>query len=1054
MASILVATGFVRIDADTSAADKALKAFGAVGAQALTTTLLPATAAVATGLGAVASAAAVATAAMGAYGAAVAPQFKQIAEASQKQQAAEDAKAKSTVASAEAQRLAKKYGYEYGYQVKVTSKMTAEAQRNAREYNAALSASQSATKTAQQNQALYKQELAGMPPATRQTAEALAKLKDAQKTWSDSLSASTMPLFTRGIEWLTRLLPRLTPVVRDVAQELGGFVSSLRTGVAGQVFQQFGQNVTTNGAGALRTFLNTVRNLTVGFVGLLNTFMPVSTQVTGGLEQLTEKFALWGATSQNSPGLQRMMEIARDSAPAFQQLASAVADVVSAAGPLAGVGLKVLTILAQIVEAIPTPVLKLLVPAIIAVNLALKAYAIYQAAATAATWLFATSVTASTGTVYASRAALVAHRIILIATAVATGIATAATTAWTIATRIASAAMLAFRYVLVAVRLAVVLTAAGFRILAVAMLSNPIGLIITGLVLLGVAFVVLWKKSETFRNIVKGAWEGIKVAAKAVADWFMNTLVPFFKMVWDNIYKYYLRPLIWYWTVAVPNAAKFLWSLVVRYFSLMWSAVKFVWDTWQKVFLRPFLWFYTQALPNAAKFLWQKVTGFFTLLYNGVLGTYNVIKNRVFSPLGNFFTKTIPGWAQTTKDRVVGFFRDMASGIGTMWSAIKNKTKEPINWVIKNVWNNGILSVWKKITGWIGLSNKLGTIKLLASGGTVGPARPGMFNKPTAIVGEGNPRYPEYVIPTDPKYAARAKGLWQAAGAHFMEDGGILGKIGGAISGAISSVADFVSDPLGKAKKLFNGPLDRLKGLGSSAWTQMVSKFPRMAVDGLLGLVKDAASGLIGNIAGAVGLGGGGGAGVERWRGVVQMALRQVGQPPAYTDITLRRMNQESGGNPTAVNKWDINWQRGYPSVGLMQVIRPTFQSHAGPYRKTGPFLYGVSTNPLANIYASMRYALAAYGSLPRAYNRVGGYANGTAGTTSGMHLFGEAGPELGFTPAGWRILNARQSAGLVGRGLVIERLVVENHGVIGSQYEVENWLVATLTDLKRKGRV
>ncbi|WP_151484853.1 hypothetical protein [Streptomyces albicerus] len=71
------------------------------------------------------------------------------------------------------------------------------------------------------------------------------------------------------------------------------------------------------------------------------------------------------------------------------------------------------------------------------------------------------------------------------------------------------------------------------------------------------------------------------------------------------------------------------------------------------------------------------------------------------------------------------------------------------------------------------------------------------------------------------------------------------------------------------------------------------------------------------------------------------------------------------------------NWQRGYPSVGLMQVIRPTFQRHAGRFRNAGPFMYGVSINPLANIYSSMRYALAAYGSLPRAYNRAGGYDNG-----------------------------------------------------------------------------
>jgi murein DD-endopeptidase MepM/ murein hydrolase activator NlpD/phage-related protein len=123
--------------------------------------------------------------------------------------------------------------------------------------------------------------------------------------------------------------------------------------------------------------------------------------------------------------------------------------------------------------------------------------------------------------------------------------------------------------------------------------------------------------------------------------------------------------------------------------------------------------------------------------------------------------------------------------------------------------------------------------------------------------------------------------------------------------------------------------------------------------------------------------GGDGGTGVQRWRGVVQQALGQVHQSLGLVNTTLRRMNQESGGNPRAVNRTDINWKNGTPSVGLMQVIRGTFERYAGPYRKTGPFMYGVSVDPLANIFASMKYALARYGSLASAYNRPGGYARG-----------------------------------------------------------------------------
>ncbi|WP_189552940.1 peptidoglycan DD-metalloendopeptidase family protein [Streptomyces lavendofoliae] len=160
---------------------------------------------------------------------------------------------------------------------------------------------------------------------------------------------------------------------------------------------------------------------------------------------------------------------------------------------------------------------------------------------------------------------------------------------------------------------------------------------------------------------------------------------------------------------------------------------------------------------------------------------------------------------------------------------------------------------------------------------------------------------------------------------------------------------------------------------------------------------------------------GAGGAGVQRWSGVVRRALGLVGQPASHAGITLRRMNQESGGDPNIVNRWDSNWRAGHPSVGLMQVIRPTFQRHAGRYRTTGPFSYGVSTNPLANVYASMRYALAQYGSLPRAYNRPGGYASGGTPRAGEWAWVGEQGPELVRFGAPSRVYSNADSTALVG---------------------------------------
>lgn len=108
--------------------------------------------------------------------------------------------------------------------------------------------------------------------------------------------------------------------------------------------------------------------------------------------------------------------------------------------------------------------------------------------------------------------------------------------------------------------------------------------------------------------------------------------------------------------------------------------------------------------------------------------------------------------------------------------------------------------------------------------------------------------------------------------------------------------------------------------------------------------------------------------GVEQWRGLAIEALKYVGEDPGLVDVMLRRMNQESGGNPTIQNNWDSNAKKGTPSIGLMQTIAPTFQAHAGELAGRG------ITDPFANMVASLRYAKSRYGDVAKAYNRRGGY--------------------------------------------------------------------------------
>lgn len=85
--------------------------------------------------------------------------------------------------------------------------------------------------------------------------------------------------------------------------------------------------------------------------------------------------------------------------------------------------------------------------------------------------------------------------------------------------------------------------------------------------------------------------------------------------------------------------------------------------------------------------------------------------------------------------------------------------------------------------------------------------------------------------------------------------------------------------------------------------------------------------------------------------------MAQQGIPGTYDGI-YRNVMRESSGNPNAINLWDSNAAAGTPSIGLLQVIQPTFDAYHVP---------GTSTNiydPVANITAACNYAYHVYGSI------------------------------------------------------------------------------------------
>lgn len=99
------------------------------------------------------------------------------------------------------------------------------------------------------------------------------------------------------------------------------------------------------------------------------------------------------------------------------------------------------------------------------------------------------------------------------------------------------------------------------KLLNTAMKLNPIGLVITAIALLAAGLIYAYKKSETFRNIVNGAFGAVKSVAQSVFGWISNNwktitniLLAPFALVVKPIWKH--RDSILGAIKAVPGAIK------------------------------------------------------------------------------------------------------------------------------------------------------------------------------------------------------------------------------------------------------------------------------------------------------------------------------------------------------------------------------------------------------------------------------------------------------------------------------------------------------------------
>ncbi|MEU0860614.1 transglycosylase SLT domain-containing protein, partial [Streptomyces griseofuscus] len=575
----------------------------------------------------------------------------------------------------------------------------------------------------------------------------------------------------------------------------------------------------------------------------------------------------------------------------------------------------------------------------------------------------------------------------------------------------------------------------------------------------GSVLVWLWK------NVFVPAWNGIvfvmKIAIAIIAVVLIAPLVIAFRLIgkvaswlWTNV----IKPT---WNL-IAQLAKWLWEKYLKpFFKNIWDAIKWVGDKFVWLYdhgVKPIFdwiadkakWLYNKGIKPAFQHIWDAIKWVgdkFKWLYDHSVGP---IVDWIAGKAKWLYEKGIKPQFDKIKSAlklVSDGFKIAKDAIKEAWDDVKNITKGPVNFIIDMVYSHGIKAVWDKVAGFVGLDKLPKAPKLLAAGGTIGDgwgtARPMKTNRPTAIVGEGNPRFPEFVIPTDPKYRTRAKSLWHAAGTQLLASGGILGSawdwtkdtVGGAISKGVDwakKAGDLMVHPSKVWNELVKPLIDNAKKhLGVAQMGKVLLKYPLKMVDGLKDDIVNAvtggggSSGSGGNIGGTIPSG--------KRRTIISQALAAAHVPPPGTlPQWLAGMNtlitRESGWNPKAVNLWDSNAAAGYPSSGLAQVIAPTFKANHVPGTSWDIF------DPVANVASSVRYITRRYGDItnvqqananmpPKGYDSGGWLMPGFTTTYNGTGK-----PEAVFTNEQWADIRAAK------RAPSAPNVTVESHTYLGTQ--------------------
>ena len=244
----------------------------------------------------------------------------------------------------------------------------------------------------------------------------------------------------------------------------------------------------------------------------------------------------------------------------------------------------------------------------------------------------------------------------------------------------------------------------GPAVTAIISFLGPVGLVIAAIVAIGAAFVVLWNKSEGFRNFFIGLWNGIVSVASNAWNGFVEFLTP------------------------IVETIKGLWTGFSEFMSTIWNGIvevaTTVWNTLQPVIetvwtaIQQFITSAIEVIQNVittgmqiVQEVWNAVWTVFTTIVQTVWTVISTIISTVLNVIAGIIsvaTALIQGNWSAAWEAVKGIAQTVWTGIQTVITTVINAISTVISTVLGTI-QNTVTTIWNGIKDFI--SNAINNIK-------------------------------------------------------------------------------------------------------------------------------------------------------------------------------------------------------------------------------------------------------------------------------------------------------------------------------------------------------